>query len=84
MLHQPQQAHQALGLGPSPLAPAALWGVTIAGRALGYCECETAAAVLDDSLPPFARKPRLAQLARRGGTTVQLRLPVAGLPLLRR
>lgn len=50
MLNQPGLARQAMRLGPSPLAPGAMWGVIVAGRALGYCECQTAAAVLDDAL----------------------------------
>jgi tetratricopeptide (TPR) repeat protein len=48
--NQPALAREAMSLGPSLLAPPAMWGVVIAGRALGYCECESAAAVLDNAL----------------------------------
>ncbi len=69
MLHQPNQAREALALGPSPLAPPAMWGVVVAGRALGYCECETAAAVLDEAL---CRSPgNLVLLNMRGEAAQQ-------------
>lgn len=50
MLGQLEMAHNAYRLGPSPLAPSAMWGVIFAGRAMSYCDCRTAAATLDDAL----------------------------------
>jgi len=50
LLNQPDLARDALRLGPNPLAPAACWGTLFAGRAMAYCDCGTAAAVLDEAL----------------------------------
>ncbi len=49
-LSQPQVIRQALALGPSALAPAALWAIGFADRAMTNCDCRSAAAVLDDAL----------------------------------
>ncbi|HEY4308735.1 MAG TPA: tetratricopeptide repeat protein [Pirellulales bacterium] len=63
-LKQPQLAREALGLGPSPLAPPASWGAGFADRALSYCDCRSAAAVLDDALK--VAPANLSLLNRRG------------------
>jgi len=49
-LMQPQMVRQALGLGPSELAPAALWAIGFGDRAMAHCDCRAAGAVLDDAL----------------------------------
>jgi len=69
MTNQPELAREAMTLGPSPLAPPAMWGAIIAGRALGFCECESAAAVLDNAL--YRSPGNLVLLNLRGEATQQ-------------
>jgi tetratricopeptide (TPR) repeat protein len=50
LLVQAELAQEAFRLGPTPLAPAATWGAVFGGRAMAYCDCQSAAAVLDETL----------------------------------
>lgn len=68
-LKQPESVREALALGPSPIAPAAVWGVGFADRALSYCDCCSAAAVLDDALCHAPKN--LVLLIRRGEAAQQ-------------
>ena len=63
-LNQPLLARQGLALGPSPLAPPAAWGANFSDRALTFCDCRAAIAVLDDALK--CAPANLALLTRRG------------------
>jgi len=63
-LKQPQMAREGLALGPSPIAPPASWGAGFADRALTFCDCAAAVAVLDDALK--CSPGNLALLTRRG------------------
>ena len=69
MLGQPEVADNAFRLGPSPLAPAATWGVVFAGRAMAYSDCHSAAAALDDALQS---SPRNIVLLNMRGEAAQL------------
>ena len=50
MLGQADWARYAFQLGPSRLAPPAYWTAVFASRAMAHCDCQTAAAVLDNAL----------------------------------
>ncbi len=69
MLGQSEVAEDAFRLGPSPLVSAATWGAVFAGRAMAYCDCHTAAAVLDDAL---RSSPRNIVLLNLRGEAAQL------------
>jgi tetratricopeptide (TPR) repeat protein len=69
MMGQAELARYAFQLGPSRLAPPALWADVFSGKAMVYCDCQTAAAVLDNAL---RSSPRNVVLLNLRGEAAQL------------